>query len=358
MKRLVVGLAGVVVLVGAGLANAGIIYRVTDLGDLPGGENSSQAFAINNKGQVVGISETAAGSRAFLWQNGAMTDLGVLSPSHDYSIPHDINDAGDVVGQSVDRAFLYRGGTMIDIGTLGGDYGIAGGINNAREIVGISSDSNGVTHAFRWSNGTMIDLDSQTGGYSRAYSINDVGQITGVRASPPEYVSRGFFWNGAMQDTGDLVGGSGHTTAFAINNLGQVVGYSGLLDPTTMQPFIWRDGVMTDLGSLSGPTASGYARGVNNLGQVVGMSGSHAFVWDSVDGMQDLNDLLDASGTGWQLTHPYDINDRGQIVGFGTNPAGLSHAFVLTPIPEPSTLAIWSLLGAVVGFGAWRKRRR
>ncbi len=133
----------------------------------------------------------------------------------------------------------------------------------------------------------------------------------------------------------------------------------GLEGTTATQAFIWQNGVMTYLGSLPGATgAADYARGINNLGQVVGMSGSHAFVWDSVDGMQDLNDLLDASGTGWQLTHPYDINDRGQIVGFGTNPAGLSHAFVLTPIPEPSTLAIWSLLGAVVGFGAWRKRRR
>jgi DNA-binding beta-propeller fold protein YncE len=32
--------------------------------------------------------------------------------------------------------------------------------------------------------------------------------------------------------------------------------------------------------------------------------------------------------------------------------------FEFTPIPEPSTLAIWSLLSATVAFGAWRRQRK
>lgn len=359
MSQSVFRVAAVWLVVGVAPAHAAIRYSITDLGDLSGGENSSQAFALNSTGQVVGISEATGGTRAFLWQNGVMTDLGVLTPEHEYSVPHDINDTGDVVGQSVSRAFLYSGGTMIDIGTLGGDYGIAGGINNLGQIVGISSDSNGVTHAFRWSNGTMIDLDSQTGGYSRAYGINELSQITGVSASPPDAISRGFLWqNGQMTDLGDLFGGSGHTTAFAINNLGQVVGYSGLVGSTGIHPFIWQDGVMTDLGSLSAPTASGYARGINNLGNVVGMSGNHPFIWNSVAGMRDLNDLLDGSGNGWLLSRAYDVNDRGQIVGFGRNPDGFSHGFLLTPIPEPSSFIVWCFIGvtfAGIGWG-WRRR--
>ena len=48
-----------------------------NLGTLGG--NYSHAQDINEKGQIVGISETLTGDRhAFLWQNGSMIDLGTL----------------------------------------------------------------------------------------------------------------------------------------------------------------------------------------------------------------------------------------------------------------------------------------
>ena len=105
---------------------------------------------------------------------------------------------------------------------------------------------------------------------------------------------------------------------------------------------------MQHLGDLPGAQgAANYARGINNHGEVVGVSGGRGFVWNVDDGMLDLNDLLDDSGTGWVLTHPYDINDKGQIVGSGQNPNGFQRAFLLTPIPEPSTLILLGGAGAV-----------
>jgi hypothetical protein len=65
--------------------------------------------------------------------------------------------------------------------------------------------------------------------------------------------------------------------------------------------------------------------------------------------MVDLNTLIDPAA-GWELNSAQAINDHGQITGYGFVLAlGQQHAFLLTPIPEPSTLA---LLGAGIAL-AW-----
>ncbi|MCW5761415.1 MAG: hypothetical protein KIS90_16715, partial [Phenylobacterium sp.] len=51
-------------------ATAAVQYILTDLGDLPGGNDHSVAYGINNAGQVVGYSYAATGYRAFLWSEG------------------------------------------------------------------------------------------------------------------------------------------------------------------------------------------------------------------------------------------------------------------------------------------------
>jgi probable HAF family extracellular repeat protein len=70
--------------------------------------------------------------------------------------------------------------------------------------------------------------------------------------------------------------------------------------------------------------------------------------------MQDLSGLL-LDGSDWVLQDAWAINDNGQIVGCGTNPAGSDHAFLLTPVPEPSTLAL--LFAGAVGLLIWRRWR-
>jgi probable HAF family extracellular repeat protein len=96
---------------------------------------------------------------------------------------------------------------------------------------------------------------------------------------------------------------------------------------------------MTDLGTLGGTNSSSYAYGINNNGQVVGRSSTtsnaygEAFLY-SGGKMTDLNNLIPAN-PGWTLTQANAINDSGQIVGFGFNPSGQTHAFLLTPVPVP-----------------------
>jgi hypothetical protein len=70
--------------------------------------------------------------------------------------------------------------------------------------------------------------------------------------------------------------------------------------------------------------------------------------------MLDLNDLIPA-GSGFTLQAARGINDAGQIAGFGTFD-GATHAFLLTPVPEPSSLVLACLGGLVLlGYGGWRR---
>ena len=89
MRRLLVGLAAVVLLVfGVGQA-VGSVYTFTDLGNFGG--LSRDAYGINASGQVVGAASNSSGdARAFLYSNGVMTDLGIL-PGQSYSSAFGIN---------------------------------------------------------------------------------------------------------------------------------------------------------------------------------------------------------------------------------------------------------------------------
>ena len=53
-----------------------------------------------------------------------------------------------------------------------------------------------------------------------------------------------------------------------------------------------------------------------------------------------------------------DIYDLGQIVGYGTNPDGYTRAFLLTPIPEPSTFALVTLGVLGIPFSAGLRRMK
>jgi len=175
--------------------------QIRELPPLPG-DTVSSATALNDRGQVVGISgfcDQAVGRfsaiHAVLWQHGKVVPLGTLGGVA-WNTPMSINQRGDVVGFSNvsaadggnfhPHAFLRTsGGTIRDLHTLKGDVtSQALGINERRQVVGTSCDARGNCRAFLWQNGVMTDLNKLVGrGYddllTTANDIDDVGRITG-----------------------------------------------------------------------------------------------------------------------------------------------------------------------------------
>jgi probable HAF family extracellular repeat protein len=346
----------------AGSANA-VNYSIIDLGTLGGSE--SKAYGINNSGQVVGFAQTSAGLyRAFLYTGGAMNDLGTLGGTQSYAFG--INNVGEVVGYGTtgvgytNHAFFYDGGSMNDLGTLGGQDSFANDINDAGQIVGRSGLSGGYgQHAFFYSEGVMTDIGSFAGD-SWAHSINNDGQIVGGYLTVSG--SRAFIYSdGVMTDLNDLLPADSDLTfadARAINSTGQIVGYGSNVASTLpgTHALFYENGVGSDLGTLGGPRG-GSARSLNNIGQIVGSSTTsggpgQAFLYEN-GVMINLNDLL-PTGSGWMLTEAIDINDSGQIVGYGTI-GGVQHAFLMTPVPLPA--AVWLFGSGVLGLLAAARRR-
>jgi probable HAF family extracellular repeat protein len=164
------------------------------------GDADSAATAINDLGQIVGISgqcDVAIGAysaiHALLWQNGQPIDLGSFG-GHGWNTPTAINNRGVVVGfanASDDlvngaltfafQAFLWtRQGRMQNLGTLNGDaMSEATDINDEGQIVGVSYHDRlfDGPRAFVYQDGLMTDLNQLIGSASANFFISSTGGI-------------------------------------------------------------------------------------------------------------------------------------------------------------------------------------
>jgi probable HAF family extracellular repeat protein len=287
-----------------------VLYKegtLTDLGTLAAGgpyAKLSIAYAINNRGQVVGFSSTTNGCfcHAFLWENGAMIDLTPLSEyptlaNGKGTAGEDINNKGQIVGLAfidgvASGPVLWDNGEIIPLGTLGGELGDAARINNHGEIAGSSDLADGTYHAFLYSDGSMMDLGTLGGRNSSAYGLNDRGQV---------------------------------------------VGYSTTTNENTTHAFLYTDGIMVDLSLLTGAVGPAYAPDINSRGQVIVIDTSgRSFLYDKGI-VTNLTELV-YKQFGWVGFSAAAINDAGSIVGYACGSVSgdqRCHGILLSPVGPP-----------------------
>ncbi len=330
---------------------AGSAYTVTDLETLGG--TGSYAYGVNSSGQTAGYSTLSGDSTVQAFRYGAaLNGLGTLS-GFTSSTGRGVNDFGQVVGFAHDlggtttEAFRTAPNASINpatdgLGTLGGNSSAAYGINSSGAVVGASqiTPSTSQQHAFIYSGTTMTDLHTLGGTNSVAYGINDSGQIVGWSHITGDSVTHSFIWQGGTM-TDLALPGEVESEAYAINSAGHIVGAIRTSAANVWQGYLRNGSTTVDMGVLSGGVST-FAYAINDADIAVGYmnttGGPDSAVRFSNSTLVNLNDLIDPS-TGWILNRAYGINGSGQIVGDGTI-GDEPHAFLLTPVPEPSFVSL------------------
>jgi len=254
-----------------------LTYTFTTL-DVPG-SSLTEAYGINNVGQIVGNFVDATGYHGFLYTGGSFITINVPGSSDTFALG--INTAGQTVGAFADatgrrHGFLYTAGqfTTIDVPGSAGTY--AYGINNKGQIAGVFYDAMG-EHGFLFSGGDFITLDVPGSTVTFARGINAAGQIVGLFGDAMGGLY-GFLYTGGSFAIID-VPGSSETIASGINTAGQIVGFFRVGSSCCGHGFVDPGGSFTTI-DVPGSSHT-FAEGINDTGQIVGLftaTGEHGFI--------------------------------------------------------------------------------
>jgi uncharacterized membrane protein len=322
-----------------GLATSARADSVTDLGALI-------PMGTNNSDQVVGdvFNDADSTSHAALW-NGSLQMLGQLS-STDESDAYAISAGGRITGDdyagtsSVHGVYWNGGGNANQVGPFSGgsesaDYTELNAVDTAGDLVGFTPDG-GLIDGFLYHAGAEVlvgqtDLGAQPGG-------TVVGAITPDGSQMLGYVATGsattyYLWSSASPSGPgtelDIVPPTNGAGIFAgaefgtliENDLasdGTVLGYKG---SGASKAFYVRLPSGTELPVSGLHLANAVNASHVVAGAIYGPSVSdplHAAIWSNGK-VTDLNTLLPAGTTGWELVEATAINDNGDIVGIGVH---------------------------------------
>jgi uncharacterized membrane protein len=351
-------------------------YQVTEI-QPPAGYTASRAMGINNQGEVVGrfynidpATGEAVNRKAFVWDptNGAYLLPTLAGESSAWAI----NDNGFVAGYSYNASGKQRAAlwdlealSIDDIGALrnpdSGAYGessTAYGINNLDQVVGsadIPNNANTFTpyHAFLDDTSGTRDLGTLNTtmpewqyGYSIAYEVNNKGQVVGIAQDSPWAAFVYDDTNGMRMLPKDPAYADKEWYAVVINDSCLIGGHVIAAENQSL-PFYWpNESTLPVRITMPADFPYGEIYGINASGQMVGIMWSsdqagateHAFIFDIGNGVRDLNNLIDPA-SGWVLHFARDINDKGEIVGYGES-NGQKRGMLLSMAAPPAPVLV------------------
>lgn len=356
-------------------------YEIVDLGGLDG--NYSVAYKLNEMGTVVGMANGPVdeeGNREFSaqavkFQDGGNEALGILTDGS-FSEALGINAAGVAVGYSnVISTVEEEGAEPVveskvfavifdsDVQALPEKEGLsetrAYAINDNNLVIGhgrFDEDPNdsisAVDRGFIYNNNDQTyymvpSLAGEPARQSYLTNINNVDKALGFSdakvADSGQYTIQSFIIDLNNDNAVIEIPTPDNRATFAhgINIHDQVVGSVFIPGSGNNREAFYYDAQsggqeLTFLGFFRSDFTDSRARAINDNGQIVGralastptLNEFAAFIYDN-NKMKNLNDLIPCD-SGWKLTEAADINNAGQIVGFGTKD-GEIRAFRLDP---------------------------
>jgi len=315
---------------GGGFRYAGSFITGASWGDInanddpltkePNPSAESTATSINDQSEIIGDADTGYGSvsgnprgvyHAVLWRNDTISDLGTLNGFPD-STAVKINATGLILGRAIqqedgprthrykDRTFLYKGGRLWPVPDSFNDQDV----NDQGQGVGWRRRS-GRVYVVLSNHQRVHELGPVVRGYVvENLAINNSGRIAMTLGK----------WNGENDRSS-----------------------YGLIPS---QALVWQSGRWQKLSGLPSQPET-VVSGMNSSGLIVGQTrtilsdanslnqDATAVLWQN-GSVKDLNQAI-AQGLGWKLKNATNINNQGQIVGFGII-NGQSHAFLLSPL--------------------------
>lgn len=243
--------------------------------------------------------------------------------------------------------------TIRAIDAIGGAENLALGVNDHGQVVGQFVRENGTLGAYIWSSsGGMIELEglSETSETS-AFNLNNLGQVVGYGMRADNNRTEALLWqaNGEMVNVGQVWDPSGGTEVFDINEQGMMVG-SRQISPTLRQGLMYTlGGEVVNVGTVEGLNQSKNTA-INENGDVVGFS-YRLFTPDRAALTRYTDDAyeetIDLGPIGRTFSRAFDVNDVGQVVGFANDGASAIRAAIFD-VDRPGG---WTNLGIVEGFG-------
>ncbi len=254
-----------------------------------------------------------------------------------------INDSGKVVGgynnmnieiYTADHAYELKGNTFSTIDYPGASQTELFAISKSGHVVGAFEDTSGNIHGFKLAGGTYTQLDFPGAtGFTVALGVNSSGEVVGIYDDPVTGDADGYLLSGSTY-TSIVVPGATYTYTEGLNKYGVVAGY--YFDTSgNSHGFTWNKGTITTIDYGNGYPNT-YLAGINDSGVMIGGYGSnetigsifypweHGFLYSS-----GTFSTFDVPFGDVQVTQPWGMNNKGEIVGGYVDSQGMLYGFYL-----------------------------